>query len=76
MEQLKGSIYKYGKFKDLERTLLQKTLGFSRLDSLNDPFEASYNYFHIFSTKERAESFQNERTGKGPEWQGKIMNVL
>lgn len=69
MEQLNCSIYKYGKFKDLERTLLKQTLGFSKLDSLNDPFEASYNYIHFFSTLERADSFDNARIGKGPEWQ-------
>ncbi|PMO52709.1 hypothetical protein BCT07_18120 [Vibrio breoganii] len=54
---LDSNIYKYGKTKDLERTLKNLTLGFSKLEVLNDPFEAAYNYVHHFSSEERCQNY-------------------
>lgn len=62
-------IYKYGKFKDIERTLKGETLGFSKLNKLNDPFEASYNYAHVFDTEDRAKSFSSSKMNHGDEWE-------
>ncbi|AIW17175.1 DUF2971 domain-containing protein [Vibrio tubiashii] len=67
-EEKENYIYKYGKLEDLERTLNNKTLGFSKLDSLNDPFEASYNHVHIFATEERATAFSESEIFDGAEW--------
>ncbi|EHK9100270.1 DUF2971 domain-containing protein [Vibrio parahaemolyticus] len=67
-EENESYIYKYGKFKDLQRTLNNRTLGFSRLNKLNDPFEASYNHVHLFATKQRASAFSESGIFEGPEW--------
>lgn len=39
----KNDIFKYGGLDDLERTLDNETLGFSRLLDYNDPFESEYS---------------------------------
>lgn len=59
-------IFKYGEVKNLERTLKNRTLGFSNLAKLNDPFEASYNYVHHFSSAERSTNY-SENSIKGSE---------
>lgn len=43
-----SSIYKYGPFNNMCRTLEQCTLGFSPLDSFNDIYESDYKLKHFF----------------------------
>ena len=70
-------IFKYGQFKDLGRTLSDRTLGFSRLNELNDSFEASYNYVHHFISVERSNNFSNNCTkGNESDFVNKIQNLI
>lgn len=70
-------IFKYGEIKDLERTLKGITLGFSKLKRLNDPFEASYNYVHHFSTVERSDNFSKNCTkGNESDFVNKIQDLI
>ncbi|MHC9511792.1 DUF2971 domain-containing protein [Kangiella sp. M94] len=58
-------IFKYGLLKDVQRTLDNCTLGFSLLNTYNDPFESSYQYVHRFKNENDRNDFFSERF-KGP----------
>ncbi len=49
---LANCIYKYGPISDLSRTLTDQTLGFSRLNDFNDPYESDYRVIHYFHSIE------------------------
>lgn len=51
-ETLSSSIFKYGPFENVERTLSKLTLGFSPLSSFNDVYESEYRLVHFFHSVE------------------------
>ena len=61
----KDDIFKYGSLKDLERTLNDETLGFSKLSDYNDPFESEYStYLFIENSVKRANFMRTDVTQK------------
>lgn len=61
----KDDIFKYGSLNDLERTLNDETLGFSKLSDYNDPFESEYStYLFIENSVKRANFMRTDFTQK------------
>lgn len=55
-ELLEGTIFKYGPYKNLDRTLRKETLGFSSLMGFNDICEFEYRVTHYFRNIEESKT--------------------
>jgi len=58
---LNDSIYKYGGYKDLERTLGKLTFGFNSLANFNDIYEREFYVAHFFKNKEDWEKLMSPK---------------
>lgn len=61
-ELIDGCIFKYGDSKNVERTLQNKTFGFSSLASFNDVHEPEYKLTHYFHSVEDEEQLLTPKT--------------
>tara|TARA_R110002051_G_scaffold162609_1_gene234225 strand:+ start:421 stop:1239 length:819 start_codon:yes stop_codon:yes gene_type:complete len=54
-------VFQFGTNENLDRVLIDNTLGFSNLKSFNDPFEMSYSYFHYVKNFEEALAYASKK---------------
>ena len=52
LPDLSSSLFKYGPVANVERTLNDKTVGFSPLNNFNDIYESEYRFVHYFKSIE------------------------